>query len=128
MSIKQSSLSFALRNYLNELLSNTRPNWPHYSSKDSVKARLIASAIQTLALRAGLLRLSVDEIDAQVDKIYDCLQDFALKHSPDQLHLVLNEPRSKGDPLSEWDYPDLEALAFPKVIQDQVRPIFNICR
>ena len=85
-----------------------------------VKAKLLASAIQSLALRTGVLQLQPDDVYENVHKIQQQLEHFVLTHSPDELHLVLNEPRSKGSALSEFDYPDLEALAFPKAFPDQL--------
>ena len=117
---QQSTVAVTLRKHFNNVLKASRPNWKLYTSKDVVKASLLAAGLQSLALSYGLLQLDADEMHRNVAAIQEHLQQFVLTHSPDQLHLVLNEPRSVGGALSEFTYPDLEALAFPKAVQDQV--------
>ena len=118
---KNTTIDAEICEHLNKIIATTIPHARKYGKRDNVKVSVIASALQTIGLFTGVLQVEPDHQHQNYEAIRGLLHQFVLSHSPDQLHLVLNEPRTVGDALSEFTYPDLEALAFPKAIQDQVQ-------
>lgn len=105
-----------------EHVTNKTYKRQHVTSSRSEKQLFWSNTSGATKLRKTMGEQTVRTI--QVKPTFAALQSyldaFVLHHSPDQLMLVVNEPRSKGGALDEEEYLDLEALAFPKVIQDGV--------